>query len=518
MRTHSACAQTGGKHLPTRVLRIDGPGDVKLHVTADEVSQYVCLSHCWGKLPIITTTSSNLERFQQQIPWRDLPKTFQDAISFSLRLGFRYLWIDSLCIVQDSAADWRHEGSKMASIYRNASLTLAATSSSDSNGGLFVRTPTRYQFRKWSFTDAGKNTYEIRSRSSLDHDKFISWELPLSSRAWAFQERLLAPRVLHFTNTELIWECLEQINCECSVIRMGWSPKNKTTLNPNLWADESLFDVDRQWRDVVFLYKAKNLTFDRDIFPALQGLAQMVPNKMGPYLAGLWGNTLASNLSWYVSGNLSEARLVAWRAPSWSWASNAKPIRWANMQRIRRTHAPLHRSSYITVLDAKVSAIGDDTTGEITSGEILIRGRYLSGKLQAPDPPNSSDLASLELQSADGSIVDVADKIESRDNSLFDYNSWANIFWDYDITAAGLNHVPFGTMILAMRIEKFANVSETQESSVWLLLKECSCAPDAFERIGLLQVHDSSNLDAEMSTSILDQVLKSSPLMDIKIV
>jgi hypothetical protein len=116
----------------------------------------------------------------------------------------------------------------------------------------------------------------------------MHWELPLSSRAWAFQERLLSPRILHFTENELIWECSEGIECECSGIHdTYWDVPNKTTSLSRLWADEPLSKIDRQWQDIVSLYTAKSLTFSNDIFPALQGLAKMVPPKMGPYVADL---------------------------------------------------------------------------------------------------------------------------------------------------------------------------------------------------------------------------------------
>jgi hypothetical protein len=524
MNQHSACACPKRNHLPTRLLRIDGPKDVKLHVTSNEASQYICLSHCWGTLPIIKTTSLNLEKFQQNIPWEELSKTFQDAISFSLRLGYTYIWIDSLCIIQDSDKDWRHEGSKMASIYQNAVLTLAATSSSNSNGGCFVKAPAKHQSRKWRFIDAENNAYEIHTRTHLNHSRFLHWELPLSTRAWAFQERLLSPRLLHFTDNELIWECSSWISCECSSIHdTPWFPAksvtNKILSRPNEWADEPLIKVDRQWQDIVCAYKAKDLSFEKDIFPALQGLAKMMPDKMGPYLAGLWRNTLASNLTWYVPGfDPEKMRAGEWRAPSWSWASNAAQIGWTSVDWHRYSRNTDTRSTYITVLDAKVSTIGDDATGEITSGEIHIRGRGLLGTLNVQTEYRS---ASVHLQRADGLIMSVS-KIgvhdaEGHHQDLY-YKSSPEMFWDYDFISSGQRHIPSGTEILVMRIEKFTNKEATWDRSAWLILKHSSRDLDAFERIGLLQVHDYGVMDRGAYTPKLDQALKSSPVMDIKIV
>jgi hypothetical protein len=521
---HNACAHTKCNRLPTRVLRIDGPKDVKLHVTATEVSPYLCLSHCWGKVPIVTTTSLNLKEFQQNLPWEKLPKTFQDAISFTIRLGFRYLWIDSLCIIQDSAEDWRHEGSKMASIYQNATLTLAATSSCDSTGGCFVKTSPRYQSRKWNFTDAENNAYEIHTRSPLYHSEFSQWRLPLSTRAWAFQERVLSPRVLHFTENELIWECLQQINCECSDVWIYMELAgdiNKTAFRPNEWADEPLEKIDRHWQKIVSLYTTKDVTFDKDIFPALQGLAKMVPDKMGPYLAGIWRNTVDSNLSWYVPGPLSGSRLEEWRAPSWSWASSAEPVEWPNITWLRFLEAPFTAVTYIAVLDVKVSTIGDDATGQITSGELLIRGRGLFGTLQPPDSEKTFHLASLELHSVDGpTIIDVTvDAIQYRES--LPKSEWRpKIYWDYNIAGVGTDQVLFGTKLLALRIEKFTGKTNLVELTTWLLFKHCSQDLDAFERIGLLEVRKHVDIDSKLqiAPSILDQAVESSAEMDVKIV
>jgi hypothetical protein len=77
---------------------------------------YVCLSHRWGNVTFIQTTKANLAEFEQHIPWRNLTKTFQEAMIITYGLGLRYIWIDSLCVCQDDAADWAREGSNMDSI------------------------------------------------------------------------------------------------------------------------------------------------------------------------------------------------------------------------------------------------------------------------------------------------------------------------------------------------------------------------------------------------------------------
>ena len=94
---HEQCRRDQSSQLPTRIICIDGPNTARLHISEDEQADYVCLSHCWGGQTVIQTTIETLEQYTADLPWGQLPKTFQDAIQFAYGLGFKYLWIDSLC-------------------------------------------------------------------------------------------------------------------------------------------------------------------------------------------------------------------------------------------------------------------------------------------------------------------------------------------------------------------------------------------------------------------------------------
>jgi hypothetical protein len=202
---HEACKVLDTR-LPTRVVEILGPQSVRLYETRGETAQYFCLSHCWGQHDFITTTSTNLQRQIEGIPWHELPQTFQDAISFTQRLGYTYLWIDSLCILQDDIEDWRREGSKMSEIYSNAHVTLAATASSDASGGCFRRRR-KPSFAKHTCPDLHATYTDWYVWNRPDHSGWSTDRLPLQQRGWAFQERLLSRRLIHFTGEEIIWEC-----------------------------------------------------------------------------------------------------------------------------------------------------------------------------------------------------------------------------------------------------------------------------------------------------------------------
>ncbi|KAF2738918.1 HET-domain-containing protein, partial [Polyplosphaeria fusca] len=140
---HEACrirANTSTGFIPTRLLEVNDTGSsVRLVLRSNLPSkeQYITLSHCWGKAKIIRLLESTLERFQKAIPFKRLPRNFQDAVKTTAMLGYRYIWIDSLCIIQDSSEDWKAEAAKMGAVYRHSVCTLAALGSSSSQGGCF---------------------------------------------------------------------------------------------------------------------------------------------------------------------------------------------------------------------------------------------------------------------------------------------------------------------------------------------------------------------------------------------
>jgi hypothetical protein len=176
--------------LPTRVLRIDGPEKVALHISGGEYASYVCLSHCWGDktISLLRTTTATLEQFQSGIPWEVLPKTFREAIHVTQQLGLQYLWIDSLCIIQDSEEDWRHEGSMMADIYELAHVTLAATKPPNADSGLFSDSRASHLSRQMKLDSIDmrmENAVDtVHFREKLPHNLSGGPLHPLLSRGW----------------------------------------------------------------------------------------------------------------------------------------------------------------------------------------------------------------------------------------------------------------------------------------------------------------------------------------------
>ncbi len=169
--------------------------------------EYLTLSHSWGSGVPMKLLKDNFEELRSRIPLEGVSQTFRDAILVTRKFGIRYLWIDSLCILQDCADDWRRESSLMRDIYKGCICNIAATAASNGASGLFV---TRDSFAISPFTiDIARKNHEQRYicfPSAVRYDSFI--KAPLNRRGWVYQKRLLSPRTIHFS-TQLFWECKE---------------------------------------------------------------------------------------------------------------------------------------------------------------------------------------------------------------------------------------------------------------------------------------------------------------------
>ena len=174
---------------------------------------YLALSHCWGASKFLTLTNSNYPSFCQGLDLALLSKTFQHAISVCRRLGFRFIWIDSLCIIQDSAEDWLKESVMMQDVYRYAELTIAASSAWDSSEGLFVDqhplplSPCLVGFVAEDRRGPARGLYAMpricQARYSWERDVKYS---RLNNGAWVLQEQIMSPNVVYFGETQLHWK------------------------------------------------------------------------------------------------------------------------------------------------------------------------------------------------------------------------------------------------------------------------------------------------------------------------
>jgi hypothetical protein len=325
--THAGCQGSVETRLPTRVIDLGVEGEhPRLLVTNGTRGKYVTLSHCWGKVSPLVTTKSTLKKRIAGICVAELPKTFQDAILVTHGLGFRYLWIDSLCIVQDSKEDWDIESSRMQDVYACAIFNISADAALDSTSGLgtwrrlppgiAVGSPKNGDHVRvrpiFDCTDSSGVSHVPRDEEHLKH--------VLDTRAWVLQERMLSPRILHFSEYEMAWECDTCCRCECTVLpRKPAARSFRSILGDSQLSKKAGLKV---WFDLVGKYSTLNLTRESDKLPAVAGLALRAANYLSKtYLAGLWEEDLPYCLLWYVRrGHLVSARLQEY-VPSWSWAS-----------------------------------------------------------------------------------------------------------------------------------------------------------------------------------------------------
>lgn len=273
--------------VPKRLIEIENneTQTVRLvELSSASQLQYACLSHCWGQVrPKHITNSGTLAPNMNAIPVSELPKSFQDAIEITRAIGLRYLWIDSLCIVQDSEPDWAAHVGRMASIYENAYITLAAGASEDDEGGFFAVPQERFVQAHLLPLKLEGGLCRIYIRYGVDHPD-AGWParevLPLMGRGWCFQERLLSRRYLCFGSTEILWECMEDVACTCSMGAGPFNPRNpdcepsfRDCAATKLQLSSATGNYKKLWQNLVSQYHARELTYARDKLPALAGLA-----------------------------------------------------------------------------------------------------------------------------------------------------------------------------------------------------------------------------------------------------
>lgn len=207
--THERCvaACKDSKPLPFHVIDVTPGQPPRLIIVGEStrLDRYATLSHCWGSHMPLRLLSSTTATLQTEIPFSDLSRTFQDAIITTRRLGIHYLWIDSLCIIQDCPQE---QSATMARVYSNSHCNITAAHAKDGTYGCFThRNPTSVKFLKLELK-WGLNPGSYLAIQSGYWQDIVS-RAPLNMRAWVFQERMLAPRNLYFSATEVFFECLE---------------------------------------------------------------------------------------------------------------------------------------------------------------------------------------------------------------------------------------------------------------------------------------------------------------------
>ena len=492
---HQACGPGEKFPLPRRVLDLMvRDEEVLLYESDGREARYMCLSHCWGNSRALTTTLTNIENHKKGIPFEALPRTFQDAVLFCRKMKIRYLWIDSLCIIQDDEEDWQRESALMAQIYQHSYLTLAATASHSDEEGLFYTSPQAHVFGVL----ADGAPYQMHARPAIRH--FDDAKFPLFSRAWIFQERMLAPRVLHFGEQELWWECMEALKCECGGINSGerlgsgQAKYESKIAHQRIVSTASLAYLTIRWHTIIEEYSELNLTKSRDKLTALSGIADQMfairesrqirhrrvhhsPDRK--YLAGLWSDTIVSDLLWFRKDHTTTSFPERWRAPSWSWAALDGPVTYWDTVGRNPTDpdeiSPLERrASGTLVADHHVQVIVNSTrlAGANQFGEILGANLRLQGQL-------------LPVHLTRGGSRYHGNRFEFRYFNQTRHS--VPFFADYELSSFDLDRKPVleDTKGYLLRL-----MTDEQGHEYALVLRKASEDSDMYERIGLFRTNN----------------------------
>lgn len=397
---HSHCYRPIDKpeSLPLRLLSV---GDDRLRLVnmrnqSSSELRYATLSHCWGSKLLISTSRATIGSFENAISEDKLPQTFRDAIQITRSLDIPYLWIDSLCIVQDDLDEWQHEAAKMQRIYSGSSLTIAASESKGSAGGCFMNV---------SHPDPPSNClaqsrceehemFHSRNASSIyrspDGAFVVSLGIPgrdleamvrvqsltpwaiqrrkhLSTRGWVLQEQLLSNRIVHCMRSDVHWQCRHEYKTRAGQIidsdklledqhNFAYSASKRQALTWSKWMEE---------------YSTRNFSIIEDRIPALAGIVDHHANMTGDsHLLGLWKETFARDLLWIRTGDVKGETCPS--IPSWTWLSCYAPIEIDPFTMDKQDKNP--KEDHIVLLESEVIWSGPPMTSKIQSTRLVISG------------------------------------------------------------------------------------------------------------------------------------------------
>ncbi|KAF2111851.1 heterokaryon incompatibility protein-domain-containing protein [Lophiotrema nucula] len=373
---HPGCASPVSTYQPPRLVEIQ-KGGFRLIIPSEcgVRGSYATLSHCWGNAPdFLKLTSTNMEQLRQWNPTDRLPQTFQDAVRLCCHLHIKYLWIDSLCILQDgegSISDWSLHVTEMRVVYSNGVLNIAASRAAASNEGM-------YTFRNPNFVRPaviqGNNRFGLSNELHLlvnaEFKEPGATRPPLNERGWVFQERILSRRVVHFEREQVFWECNDSALCETYPAGVNETYGRGETI--------PLFELPTKHN-----YK----------LAAFAGIAQHISREFNDdYFAGMFRSQLPMALHWRAldwhwkqdANQLDEYLLVpqsppdnVYRCPSWTWAK-------MDTDRARGAHC-LHivdpdslSKHYVTIHDVKATPVDSKNLfGNLKSAYIILEGRLL---------------------------------------------------------------------------------------------------------------------------------------------
>ncbi|KAH9884893.1 heterokaryon incompatibility protein-domain-containing protein [Xylariomycetidae sp. FL2044] len=432
-----------GNFRPRRLVAIIGGGNAApllewkvVETAVDRGTQgqdYATLSHRWPQQGMVCLTSETVSSFMKSPnPQELLPRRWQDALRMARALGLRYIWIDSLCIVQDSPEDWATESLTMDSIYQNSAITLLLSNPPYEMlplAGLpyaarFRRCFIPFNAARWvedipdipSGFMGGANTSAEDSLVELvcpDLDLLVLNRSETSKRGWIYQERILGNRLLVMDAGQWYWQCDRVWASEERpeiALSSAWYLAGRAArgmFKDGAAEEAHLGKRSSLWQQTVENYSQTLLTFDKDRLIAIAGVAkQFSHDLLGEYYAGLWGNTILFDLTWqcrrsgFRSLNPSVKVASPYNAPSWSWASTNKSVYFGTrvLSQTDTEVSDLGGTKLDLVDIHKISTAPGrgDPFGQLVAGEIELSGWLLRQTCVFQASPISGSIPSSE--------------------------------------------------------------------------------------------------------------------------
>jgi hypothetical protein len=388
--------------LPTRVIDVGtSTSDQQRLITTNSVlGNYAALSYCWGGEPQpLITTKSNVETLSNNIPTSLLAKTIREAIFVTRQLGLRYIWIDAICIIQDSSADRDVELTRMGEIYETAAITIVAASAKHCKQGFLQRRSYPWGVQEWksfklpfSCPDGKQGEFIIEPT-----DPYFTGDQPINHRGWTIQEFLLPPRKLIYSATQLMWQCnsaqaelgnsakkagdVRKDLIKVQILPMLLSSREPfSSLNQKLDA-KTMHDIRFNWQVLIQNYSGRSLTNKDDMLPGISGIASKFARFLREeYKAGLWysesdKSNFVQELLWIVQKH-EEVSLLDWAqsnrytAPSWSWAGQQGSVSWEPPRNL-----PTEEGMVCYIDECSVELAGTALFGQVKSGKLKLRAR-----------------------------------------------------------------------------------------------------------------------------------------------
>ncbi|KAF2181155.1 HET-domain-containing protein [Zopfia rhizophila CBS 207.26] len=373
---HECCLAQRDAILPARIIEVSptrSPSAPRLLITNGGVGKYATLSYCWGASHSSLISSSNMEEYRHHLDVATLPKTIQDAISVTRAISIPYLWVDALCILQDSDEDKTREIAMMEQIFRDSLVTLVAASSDNaSRGFLQLRSGHSTAYRvPFRISPSTFGTMSIQDLDDVIYDETLE---PINRRAWTLQEQLLAQRLVIYSSHTLQWRC------KAGIHNLGDS-LNHSAFDEELYS-ETLFTLSKrypeshlsllQWMKIIHVYTERQASLPNDKLPALAGIVKEFSSELGPcYYAGLWEYCLLWQLMWktFLPDRYQISKPSQYRAPSWSWASIEGRI-WYEHYDDTSQYTPYNCA--ITHVDTTLKSI-NSPHGEVKDASLTLR-------------------------------------------------------------------------------------------------------------------------------------------------